>query len=201
MSTAVLARSYSRHSRVISCEAVTANSGKCFRRWRRRRARAGRRVAVQELDGDRLDSFGLRQRAMIGSRSVTSSGATIRPFASIRSRISKRRWRGTKGTCLTETEIVKVGPVAAADLQHVAKASGGNERRLDALAFGDGVDHRGAAMDEKTDLAPLRCGHFQRAQHALGQITGRCQRLLALHLLGLFVVIEEVGEGPADVDR
>ena len=160
----------------------------------------GRRVAVQELDGDRLDVFGATardDRIQIGHVDRRDDPAPrIDPFADIEAQMARHERHR-----LAETEIVKVGPVAAADLQHVAKAGGGDERRLDALAFGDGVDHRGAAMDEETDLGRFDGGHFQRAQHALGQIAGRRQRLFGPHLLGLVVVIEEVGEGAADVDR
>ena len=49
---------------------------------------------------------------------------------------------GDKGLGLPEAEVEQVGAVAAADLQNVAEAAGGDQAGLGALALGEGVDDR-----------------------------------------------------------
>src|SRR5271169_3496471 len=55
---------------------------------------------------------------------------------------------------LHEAKVVQVRPVAAGNLQDVAKACRRHQRCLDPLAFGDRVDDSRAAVDKKVYIAP-----------------------------------------------
>ena len=60
---------------------------------------------------------------------------------------------GNERGLLDEAKVVEVRPIAAGNLENVAKAGSGDQRSLDALAFCDRVDDGRAAMDKKADFA------------------------------------------------
>ena len=77
-------------------------------------------------------------------------------------------------------KIVKIGTVAAADRDDIAKAFGRDQCRAHALALGDGIDHGRPAVDEKRYLARREPGLAtlrDRMNDALRRILRRGQRL------------------------
>ncbi len=96
-------------------------------------------------------------------------------------------------------EVVQVGPVGPADLQHVAEAAGRDERGRRAAALGDGVDHDRGAVDELPDRPGRDAGFGERGEHAVGQVRGGV-RLCSQDAAADRVDRHEIGEGTADVD-
>jgi hypothetical protein len=149
----VLVRSYSRHSRVIWCEATTETPGHSFsNRGERRLFMAGIGVGMQEADGDRLDALGLevvedrRQARQVERLQLLALvGDAAGQFAA---QVARH-----EGLRLLVVEVEEVRPVAARDLQRVAKALGGDQADLDALALGQRVDDDGGAVGEKSTVA------------------------------------------------
>ncbi len=78
-----------------------------------------------------------------------------------------------EGLRLLVPEIEEIRPVAAADLQHVAKALGGDEADLGALALGQRVDHHGGAVGEKIQRRDVDLGLFEHGEDALFEVGGR----------------------------
>ena len=158
-------------------------------------------VGMQEDDGDRLDA-GRRNRIRDdvdrghGKRHahIALCVDTLGDFKAQMPRHERFARRGMK--------IVKVGTIAAADRDDIAKAFGRDQRRAHTLSLGDGVDHRRSAVNEKRyrvgrepGLATLR----DRMNDALRRVLRRGQRLADINLAGSLFEGDEVGERAAGV--
>ena len=191
-----------RGSRAASrCEAVTCAFGQtCAQPRARRLLVVGVGVGVDEEDGQRL-------RALVAA-SVARGCAHLRrdrpacgcvPSASMRSSTSRRRSRSAIGTKSPHRPQVR-RPVAAAHLQHVAKAARGDDADARALALQQRVGADRGAVHDRADAGrrrPARSRPFMKPRAS----SPRCDGTLAVRNVRVcFVEQEQVGEGAADVD-
>ena len=198
----MLVRSYSRHSRVTSEEAVTATPGSSVAQPLAERLLVlGMGVGVQQADRDGLDAVALAGRRRPARGPSRSSGTSTRAvavdaLAHLEAMAPRHERRG-----LARDEVVHVGTVAAADLEHVAEPRRGHERRARARALGERVDHDRRAVHELLDLGRLDLARGDHVEHALREVARRRRDLRDPHLAGLPVDDDEVGERAADVGR
>ena len=112
-------------------------------------------VGVQEADGDRLDALraaGLGDGVELGELEWDEDVAVaVDTLAHLEAQPSRHERLG-----LAADEVVHVGPVSAADLEHVAEAARGDERGQGALALGQRVDDDRRAVDEVPDVLERR---------------------------------------------
>ena len=155
-------------------------------------------VAVQEGDGNRLD---LRRAAGLGDGvdvarlqrcddrtiGIQTLGYLEAPFA------------GHEGVWRVEVQVVEVRAVAAPDRQHVTEAACGDQRRAHALAFGDRIDDRGAAMHELGDALRADPAQFNGRENAARLVLHRGQVLRHGQAAVGFIPCHEVGEGAAHI--
>ena len=105
-----------------------------------------------------------------------------------------------------DVEGFRLGPVH--ELQHIAKALGGEQARDGAVPLDDGVRADGRAVDDAATArdegllgaAQFLAGQRDPAQDALKRVLPVAQRLEDLDRAVLFVGDRDVGEGAADVD-
>lgn len=92
-----------------------------------------------------------------------------------------------------------VEPVAAAHFQHVAEARRGDERGARALALQKRVGADGRAVDDGAERRdrPEAPQPFEEAHGLVAAVRGHLGRLETPRIR---VVVEQVGEGPADID-
>ncbi len=157
-------------------------------------------VGVQEADGDRLDALraaGVGDGVELGELERDEDAAVaVDPLAHLEAQPPRHeRLR------LAADEVVHVGPVSAADLEHVAEAARGDERRQGAVALGQRVDDDRRAVDEVPDALEGDLAVGQAGEHALGQARRRRRRLRDAEVARLGVEEDEVGERTADVRR
>ena len=167
-------------------------------------ARVG--VGVEQADRDRLDALGLevvddRRAAPLRSSGCALAAVVREPARHLAPQVARHERRR-----LHVVEVEVVGPVAARDLERVAEALGRDQRRLDALALGDRVDHERRAVREEADRPSLGDAALRdHVEHAALEVGRRRVGLRGQDLLpaGLGVGREgdEVGERPADVRR
>ena len=104
--------------------------------------------------------------------------------------------------CL-DREVVDVAAIAAADLQHVGKAGGGQQAHLAALALEHRIGgHRGAVHDPADEAgrdAPLLAHRRQRLAHRCARVGLRGGNLEQADR-ALPVDADHIGERAADVD-
>ena len=112
-------------------------------------------IGMEEGNGDRLDAVRLeisQDGIKIGFHERRQHLSLIRhPLPYLAPQVARHQRLG-----LAVVDIEKVGGVAAADLQHVAKPGGGDKAGLDPLALGQRIDDYRRAMSEKVDIAALK---------------------------------------------
>src|SRR5208282_981185 len=118
----------------------------------------------------------------------------IDPFANLEAISAAHDWR-----LFFEAKIVEVGAIPASDLEHVAKARCGNQRRLGALALRDYVDNGGAAVNEEPHLVRFNLREPDGVDHALGKVARRGQRLGYAQAACGFVEIDQISESATDI--
>ena len=166
---------------------------------RARRLVLRRDITVQELNRDRLDRLlatlldDRLQVSLLERLDLVS--LRVDPFAHLEAAAARH-----EGDRFLEPQVVHVGAIAPSDLQDVAKALRCDERRAHAFALGDGVDDGGAAVHEEGHVARLDTREVDGVEHALGQVARRAQRLCRLEIAALLVKMNQVGEGPTDID-
>ena len=160
----------------------------------------GVRVGVQEADGDRLDALRVAcvcDGVELGELERNEDVAVaVDTFAHLEAQPPRHERLG-----LAADKVVHIGPVSAADLEHVAEAARGDERGQGTGALGQRVDDDGRAVDEAPHVLEGDIAVGQAGEHALGQARRgrRCLRDAEVTRLG--VEEDEVGEGTADVRR
>ena len=165
-------------------------------------ARVG--VGVEQADGDRLDALGLevlddrRNAAQVERRALA---AVVRePARHLAPQVARHERRR-----LHVVEVEVVGAIAARDLERVAEALSGDQRRLHALALGDRVDDERGAVREEADVSARDAALRDHVEDAALEVGRRRSGLRGQDLLpaGLGVGRErhEVGERPTDVRR
>ena len=157
-------------------------------------------VGVQEADGDRLDALraaGVGDGVELGELERDEDVAVaVDALAHLEAQPSRHERLG-----LAADEVVHVGPVSAADLEHVAEAARRDERRQGAGALGERVDDDRRAVDEVPDALEGDLAVGQAGEHALGQARRGRRRLGDAEVARLGVEEDEVGERAADVRR
>ncbi len=114
----------------------------------------GLEVGIEKAHGDRFDpvlpqlrcqglEFARRERGADAAGAVDALGDLVAPFA-----------RNQRAVAM-EAQIERLGPVAAADLQHVAKTARRQQRRPRAGALQQCVDHERGAMLDRDGVARL----------------------------------------------
>ena len=99
--------------------------------------------------------------------------------------------------------VVQVPAALAADLEHIAKAPGRDQRRLGIAALEQRVGGDRGPVDHGADRGRIDAGAGDRVHHPDRRILGRGQHLGLADLLGGIgprVPREQVGEGAADID-
>ena len=157
------------------------------------------KIGEEERHGDRLDALG-RERA----RSVADGGF-----------IQRHEYFATRADALGHLEaasarnersrspiqnVVHPQEVAAPDLDDVTEAFGGDEPRARALAFEQGIDADGRAVNRQPTIGEIDAGLIRTPQHAVEQ-RGRCTEGLGIdHGPRRLVERREVRERSTDVD-
>ena len=195
----MLLRSNSRHSRVISEEAVTVTPGQppaqeCGRgllapggrtragsRWRLPHAccLTGDGNVVQIVSGER------RPDAAVGAD----------PLADLE---AEPPWARTAAACGTSSCTCPAG-CRARSAGQFAEAGGRHQCRLHALPLGDGVDDDSGAVDKSGNRRRVVSGD-DRCQPAVGKVARGRRRLGRPDAAGRCVKGDDVGKGAADVD-
>jgi hypothetical protein len=102
---------------------------------------------------------------------------------------------------LAPEEVVHVRDSQPAQLEHVAEAGGGHERRRAATALEHGVRRDRRAVDDLGDRPSARAGHETGDCLDNRPVVARRRReQLAKHDAAVLAVEDHVGEGAADVD-
>ncbi len=107
------------------------------------------------------------------------------------------------GSSTLVVEVERIGPVAACDLEDVAKSGARHQRRAHALALDvDRVDDEGRARGSRARRLPAASAALQEAvenpgAEAVVESSGSSCRE---HVVGFVVEGDEVGERSADVD-
>jgi hypothetical protein len=96
--------------------------------------------------------------------------------------------------------VVHAEEVAAADLQHIPEAIGGDQPGPGALALEEGVDADGCPVDDEPAVGQAGAGLVHAAEDALEEVLGGGERLGVDHRPGRLVESDQVSEGAADVD-
>ena len=155
-------------------------------------------VAVQEMDDDGLAAQRqqllrrLGHRRLVERRQHLAVGIhALRHFQPVFA-LDQR----TEGAA----HAIGLRPRAAAELQHVAKALGGDEPDLGDLAFEQRVGGRGRAMDDGLHGGGIGAGRGERRHEADRLVVDRGRHLGELDLVGARIDRQKVGEGAADID-
>ena len=98
-------------------------------------------------------------------------------------------------------EPIGLRPGAAAELQHVPEAAGGDQSGDRELAFQQRVGGGGGAVHQQVQRRQVDPGLLQCIQHPERLVGGGGRDLGEAHVVRLPVQEQEVGEGAADVDR
>ena len=160
-------------------------------------------VGMQERHRDGLHAFGLEIGKDRGqARQVERCHflpQIVDPPGNLLAQVTRHKRFG-----LLVMQVEKVRPVAACDLQRIAKALGGDQADLYAFAFGNGIDHHGRAMRQKIHRGRIDAALGQHVQHALF-IVGRRRVGFrggdALAAIGIGRKTDQIGEGAADIGR
>ena len=118
----MLVRSYSRHSRVIWWDEMAGDlRPEPAQLGKRRLFVRGVRVGVDEADRDRLHAFGLKVRDDLRQRASGPTGLHLLPVVVDAAGQLAAQAARHEGLGLLIVQVEKVRPVAARDLQRVAK--------------------------------------------------------------------------------
>jgi hypothetical protein len=126
----------------------------------------GTRPGMQEAHGDRFHPGGCqlpRDRLdLAGGQRLGLLPPVARPLCHLEAQVP-----GHERDRLAVGEVVQVGPVRPADLEHVAEAAGGHERGHRAGPLGHGVDDDGGAVNERRDAGGRHSRPAKRGEHPL----------------------------------
>ena len=159
-------------------------------------------IGVEEADRDRLHAFRPEVRDDAGQRREVEGTQLVAVVVHAARQLAAQAARH-EGLGLFVVEVEEVRPVAARDLQRVAKALRGDEADAHAGALGQRVDDDGGAVGEEAHGVGRDPRLRHDVEHALlvagrgGVGLRRADRRLAGGLVGL--EDQQVGEGAADV--
>ena len=161
----------------------------------------GLRVGVQEADGHGLDAAPPPRREPRRRHAPRSSG--VRDLARGREPLvdlEGPRARHQRHRPLEE-EVVRLRPVAAADLVDVARALGDDQRRACAGVLDGDVDRHRRAVHEGFGIARRNARLCETVPHPLRQFVRRGRALRLEHLAAALVERHQIGKGAADIQR
>ena len=199
----VLVRSNSRISGSTSDERNTGRSGRAARNrapmarsWASLRKEYSRQTATASMSWRLMKS-------MASSTSSSHRGVTapcgVDALGDLQAMVARHQHGGR-----VLEEVVQGGPRRAAQLQHVAEAPRGDERRARAPAFEQGVGHHGRRVGQEghvgggETMALEGCG--QGLEHAAGEVARGGGDLDHGDPRAALLGEDHIGEGPADVD-
>ena len=158
-------------------------------------------IGVQEGDRDALDV----QRAQFGRERTHRRFVERQAHGAVRvDALGDGEAQGARRQRLrlVDAEIVLVVAALGADIEHVAKAFGRDQRGLRAAAFDDGVGRERRAVNEDVDVADMgtRVGQNEThpVQHRLLRPLRRRQHLARLAILAH--VQHDIRERATDID-
>ena len=159
-------------------------------------------VGVQEADRHRLDACGAEVIQDAGQGGKIQWLELVAAIVHAAGQLAAQMARH-EGRRLHVIEVEEIGPVAARDLEHVAKATGGDEPGMCTLALGQRIDdHRGAVRHEG-DLGECEAALVEHVEHAAFEIGRRGVGLGGAHHLTagdrIAAEADQVGERAADV--
>ena len=157
-------------------------------------------VRVQQANRDCLDPFRGECAARLGDARLVQRSENLaggrQPLLNLAGEMARHQ-----RLMPVKEQIVGFGPVAAADDVDVARAGGDDQPCPGALALDQRVDGNGRAVDQFLDGSGLQSAFADAIEHTLAEF-GRCGQALCFDEFARLVVeADEVGEGPADVDR
>ena len=159
--------------------------------------------AEQQAHGHRLHARGLQvgdQRVDLGLGQRRDDGPV---GADALADLEAAAARDQNGRRVLE-QVVEIAARRAPQLQHVAEAARGHQRRAGALLLQDGIGDDGGGMRQQAHVCRRNRltlhGRAQGGQHALGQIARRGQHLGHLDASAGILDQRHVRERPADVD-
>ncbi len=155
-------------------------------------------VAVQEMDHDGLAAQGQQFRRRVGH------GGLVERHQHLAVGIHALRHfepvfaldQGTEGAA----QAVGLRPRAAAELQHVAEALGGDQPDPGDLAFEQRVGRRGRAVHDGLQDGGIDAGRGEGRHEADRLVVDRGRHLGELDLVGAGIDRQKIGEGAADID-
>ena len=159
------------------------------------------RVGVQQADRHRLDAGGPEPRQHVRQAGEVERHALPAPVVDAARHLGAQVARH-EGARLHIGQVEEVRPVAAGDFEDVPEPGGGDERRPDALAFGQRIDDHRRAMGEDADVRDVDPALPQHLEHAPLEIRrGRLGLGGADDWVAVAVAREghEVGEGAPDI--
>ena len=159
------------------------------------------RVGVQQRDRDRVDPIGLEDRERRGDAGEVDRPVDRpigqHPLVDGRAQAARdeRRRRPPE-------QVVRVVPIAAPDLEHVAEAAGRDQTDAGAAPLEQRVQSdRRAVQEERGGTDAIgRERRLDGHDHAALRRVGRARLLADDDLSGLVVAPHEVGERAADID-
>ena len=125
----------------------------------------GVRPRVEEADRDGIDVEG--RRSATDSRPGSSSGSSTPRRCARSARAPRTAVVVARTAPACGTRVVQVGAVRAADLEHVAEPLRGHQGHTGSAPFGDGVDHDGTAVDQRSHVVRVELGALERRQDPL----------------------------------
>ena len=162
------------------------------------------RVGVQQADCDRLDALASKPLEDL-RQAVQVERLALSPIVRQTPRHLAPQIARNEGIGLLVREIEMIRPVAARDLQRVAKAFARDQRGLDALALGQRIDDQRRAVREEADVRRRDAALRHDVEHAAFEVRRRRIGFGGDDLLragaGIRGEVDEVGEGSPDVGR
>ena len=157
-------------------------------------------IGMQKMDDERLAPGGkkrfdaLLDLGLVERRQDLAAGAhALADFEAQLARDQRLEGAG---------EAVRLRPGAAAELEGIAEAPGGDEPDAGGLAFEHRVRRRRRAVDDEVDVGGRHAGGFERIDDALGLVAGarRHFRETDRRAVRAGLMDQQIREGAADVD-
>jgi hypothetical protein len=159
----------------------------------------GREVGVEEADRQRLDPVALQclgqraERGLVEPRPLPTGAIDAlfdleAPFARY------QRWLAM------EAQVERLGPIAASDLEDVAKALGGEQGGAGAGALQQRVDDERRAVLDESRAPRLELRLANAVENRLAQLPIRRRAFGVGDCAGFDIAGRKIGKGSADID-
>ena len=156
---------------------------------------------MQEGYGNRLHAFVLNEVPHGREHALFIERKKIRPSASSRSLISRRRCRGTSAPGISRNKSYR--SCLAADFDHIAKPGRGEQANIGTGTLDYRIGDKCRAVDNAMQIRWREIDLTQDARDAvedcLARVVGRRQQLSGVDEFALGVMQDEIGERATDV--